>query len=171
LQVIDGNPAIAHFDNTTFDLRYIRAADANGTTWGSPQILDSIGTVGQYPSLQVVSGFPAISYFDFDNGDLKYIRALDSIGTNWASGFSLDGAGTVGQDSSMQIVNGNPAVAYHGSLKFIRASEPTFITLKSLETRSGNIFWFAGLSLFLGMGLATWLFLRRRNGKHHERTT
>lgn len=54
------------------DLKYVRASDASGASWGTPVTVDSAGLVGRYTSLLVVSENPAISYWDETNSDLKY---------------------------------------------------------------------------------------------------
>jgi hypothetical protein len=131
LQVVNGNPSIAYYDNSNADLKFIRALDSTGWGWGSGQTIDTTGTVGEYTSLQVVNGNPAISYYDRTNGDLKFIRALDSIGFLWGVPRTIDngGIGNVGEFTSLQVVGGNPAISYHdgtnGDLKFIRALDST----------------------------------------------
>ena len=70
------------YDATTDDLKYVRANDANGTSWGTPVTVASIGDVGQYTSLAVVNGNPAISYYDATNDHLKYVRANNADGTS-----------------------------------------------------------------------------------------
>ena len=74
LQIIKGKPAISYYEIGNGNLRYISANDANGTTWGTPVILDAMGDVGQFTSLLIVNGEPAISYYDASNEDLKFIR-------------------------------------------------------------------------------------------------
>ena len=125
--VVNGNPAIGYYDVTNGDLKYVRANDANGTSWGTPVNLDSTGNVGQFISLAVVNGNPAISYYDFTNSDLKYVRALDANGTSWGTPVTLDSAGSVGYFTSLLVVNGNPAISYfdntNGDLKYMRAND------------------------------------------------
>ena len=41
----------SYYDVTNGDLKYIRATDASGSTWGSPLTLDATYDVGQYASL------------------------------------------------------------------------------------------------------------------------
>ncbi len=80
LEIANGNPAIAYHNYTHHNLMYMRANDASGSTWGSPQLIDETGFVGFYLSFAIINGKPAISYFDWDNGDLKYVRANDASG-------------------------------------------------------------------------------------------
>jgi hypothetical protein len=74
LAVVDGYPAISNYDCTNLDLRYIRAADADGINWGTPVVADSTGNVGEYSVLMSLHGNPAIAYYRSDNGNLKFAR-------------------------------------------------------------------------------------------------
>jgi hypothetical protein len=76
LAVIAGNPAISYYDASGGDLKYVRALDANGSTWGIPERVDSFGNVGTFTSLAEVDGLAAISYYDEDKRDLKYAIRL-----------------------------------------------------------------------------------------------
>lgn len=102
MAIVNGNPAIAYFDDLHGDLMYRRALDVSGTTWGSAITLDSVGTQGKFPSLKVVNGNPAVSYFDGTNDDLKFIRATDANGTTWSAPLTLDATNSVGQYTSMR---------------------------------------------------------------------
>ena len=125
LAIVNGTPAISYYDATILDLKYVRALDASGTSWGTPVTLDSTGQVGAYTSLAVVAGNPAISYYDQTNLDLKYVRALDASGTSWGTPVTLDSTDFVGIYTSLAVVNGNPAISYYdlsnGDLKYVRA--------------------------------------------------
>ncbi|RYD94528.1 MAG: exo-alpha-sialidase, partial [Sphingobacteriales bacterium] len=125
--VVNGMPAIAYYDDGNDDLKYVRALDANGTTWGTPVTLDATGNTGQFTSLKIVNGMPAVVYYDVSNGDLRYIRATNVNGTTWAAPITLDATNNQGQYASLEIVNGNPAVSYHDAtgldLRYIRATD------------------------------------------------
>ncbi len=125
--VINADPAMAYFDVSNGDLKYVRASDINGTIWNTPVTVSSTGTVGQYTSLTTVNGFPAISYYDATNGDLKYVRATDASGTAWGTPVTVDATGNVGQFTSLVVINGNPAISYYdvtnGDLKYARATD------------------------------------------------
>jgi hypothetical protein len=123
--IVNGHPAIAYYDLTNRDLKYMRALDAAGTSWGTPVTLDSTGNMGSYASMKVINGNPAISY----KGDntLKYVRALDASGTSWGAPVTLDSSGDMGTGTSLAVVNGNPAISYSGInigsyLKYVRAN-------------------------------------------------
>ena len=74
LAVINGNPAISYFDAINGRVKFVRATDANGVTWGTSVILDTPGGLNAYTSLAVVGGNPSISYLDGVNGDLKFTQ-------------------------------------------------------------------------------------------------
>lgn len=126
LDVVNGYPALSYYRiNPGADLVYVRANDANGTSWGTEQVLVTSGSAGQYNSLEVVNGNPAIAYYD--GTDLWYMRATDADGTTWGSPVTLDALGSVGLLCVLAVVNGNPAVAYYDqtnfNLKYVRATD------------------------------------------------
>ena len=131
LQVVSGNPAICYYDQSKFDLHYVRSTDPTGATWGSPLDFDAIGVTGEYISLQVVDGKPAMSYFDGmandyseNNYNLVYVRSEDSTGSRWGLRTIIDSIGDVGKYTSMKIVDGSPAISYvdgNGRVKYVRA--------------------------------------------------
>ena len=126
LAIVNGRPAISYFDETNKNLKYVRALDANGSSWGAPETLDT-DYAGQYSSLVVVNGFPAICYYrSSGQRALKYIRAMDSDGTSWGSS-QVIASSNEGNYCSMAIVNGNPAISYIGlsnnSMNFARAAD------------------------------------------------
>ena len=43
LKIVDGNPAIAYYDNTNGYLKFVRAQDAFGETWNTPVNLEENG--------------------------------------------------------------------------------------------------------------------------------
>ena len=127
MALVDGNPAISFYDNVDHDLRYVRANDIFGTSWGTALTLDSAGDTGQYTSLKVVDGFPAIAYYDFTAKDLRYIRALDAADSAWGAPVTVDGAGITGEYCSLDVVSGNPAISYYyydgPALRYVRAAD------------------------------------------------
>ncbi|MCW0221560.1 MAG: autotransporter-associated beta strand repeat-containing protein, partial [Prosthecobacter sp.] len=90
MAVVNGYPAIAYYDATAGDLKYVRAADARGNSWLAPVTLASGGDVGQHPSLSIINGNPAVSYYDATNGTLCYIRSTDNSGVFWGSSVIAD---------------------------------------------------------------------------------
>ncbi|HUW94219.1 MAG TPA: hypothetical protein VMW58_00380 [Anaerolineae bacterium] len=130
LAVVDGHPAIAYYDDgASYDLKYVRATDATGSSWGTPLTVDSTGTVGWYASLAVVENRPAIAYYDAGSDNLKYVWASDATGSSWGSPLTVDSAGDVGAYASLAVVDGRPAIAYfdnsNDDLKYVRASDAT----------------------------------------------
>jgi len=130
LAVVSGYPAISYYaDGSADDLKYVRATDPEGSSWGTVVTIDNTGEVGLYTSLEVVNGRPAISYYDYTNGDLKYVRASDATGSSWDSPFTVDAGGNVGKYTSLALVNGRPAISYYDvtntNLKYVRASDDT----------------------------------------------
>ena len=156
MKIVNGNPTIAFYDASRFNLCYVRATDAGGTTWSTPQIIDATGVVGQYNSLQTVNGNPAIAYYDATNGDLKYIQATDASGTTWGTPQAIDATGNVGSYTSLQIVNGNPAISYfdvtNSDLKYIRATDASGTTWGTPQTldATGNVGSFISLQIVNG---------------------
>lgn len=124
LENVAGNPAIAYYDQTNNDLKYVRASNPTGMSWNTPLVL---GTqyVGQNPILRIANGNPAICYFDDWNSDLCYKRANNTTGTAWAASIIIDG-GPVSDIAAMEIVNGKPAVSYcdatNSDLKYKQAT-------------------------------------------------
>ncbi|MCC7479548.1 PKD domain-containing protein [bacterium] len=123
LEIVNGNPAIAYtFQASTRDMKFVRANDADGASWGLPLTLDSAGDTGVNPSLAVVGGTPSIAYADFTNFDLRFVRALDADGSTWDTPLTLDSADLVGWYVSLAVFNGSPAISYYdatnGDLRF-----------------------------------------------------
>lgn len=89
--IVDGYPAIAYYDATNQDLKYVRALDTRGSAWGVPVVIASRGNVGRNPSLAVINGNPAISFYDQTAGMLLYSRSTDAQGVVWGSPVSVLG--------------------------------------------------------------------------------
>jgi hypothetical protein len=83
--LVDGTPAIAYYDSTNKDLKYVRAQDARGTSWNTPITIASRGDVGKSPSLAVINGNPAITYYDETSKTLMYVRSNDVPGVVWGN--------------------------------------------------------------------------------------
>ncbi len=114
--MVNGAPAIAYYDATNQDLKYVRAADARGTTWLPPITLASRGDVGKYVSLAVVNGTPAVSYYDATNGTLCYMRAADTSGAFWAPSVIADAnpVSSVALQSTGHVIVGGTFVEFDG---------------------------------------------------------
>ena len=98
-------------------LKFVRANDVNGSTWGTPLPLDNLG-VNELDrlSMKVVSGRPAIAYKN------RFVRATDPKGTTWGQPQTVIGSG---DSPSLAVINGNPAIAcVSGSLPtYVRATD------------------------------------------------
>ena len=165
LAVVDGHPAIAYYDGTTVGhghLKYVRAANADGTSWGMPITVDSAGDTGWYSSLAVVNGQPAIVYFDINGGGhLRYVRATNMDGTAWGITHTVDSQVNPTQSARiLTIVNDNPAIAYgdangglNGHLKYVRASDANGDTWGAPVTVdvTGNAGYYPSLAVIQGL--------------------
>ncbi len=127
--IVNGNPAIAYHDQSNTSLKYVRANDATGLTWGSVIQVDNAGVVGDEPSMAMVNGRPAIAYYSNTDNILKYVRANDSIGSSWGTPITIENVGGTKIYPSLAVVGGNPAIAYRSSntldLKYVRSSTST----------------------------------------------
>jgi hypothetical protein len=171
LAVIDGFPAICYRDATYTDLKFVRATNANGTSWGQPVVVDgtqyatpfsSDCACGYGTSLALVNGNPAISYYDATSGSLKFVRALDASGTDWGeimtlsyTGFGMDSEFATA-DTSLAVINGNPAICFYNSvnddLMFIRSSDAsgTFWDPPIIVDGTDSVGLFATMALING---------------------
>ena len=129
LAMVGGYPAISFFDESTDDLRYVRAGHLFGASWSAPVTVDSTGETGLHSSLEVVDGNPAIAYYCMSDTSLLYVRALDSAGTMWGMPVTVDNSTDTGEYCSLAVVDGNPAISYHdfdgGQLMYVRAGDST----------------------------------------------
>ena len=116
MAVVNGYPAIAYYDGTAGDLKYVRAADARGNSWLAPVTLASGGDVGQHPSLSIINGNPAVSYYDATNGTLCYIRSTDNSGVFWGSSVIADSnpVSALGMQSDGKVIVGGAFTEFDG---------------------------------------------------------
>ncbi len=111
-----GNPVIS-YQNGSNDLKLAHCNDANCAGGDeSMQVLDSVGSVGQYNSLVLDgSGNPVISYYDATNGDLKVVHCNDANCTGGNESIqTVDSTGVVGQYTALALDGaGNPVISYY----------------------------------------------------------
>jgi len=117
---VNGRPAIAYqsFPNGMMynDVRFVRAKDAVGNTWGTPVIVDPYDDdwfdfQGDGTTLKMVNGNPAIEYMD--GGSHKYVRASNPNGSRWGTPQIIRGTFT--------ILNGYPTLSYtDGGILYLR---------------------------------------------------
>ena len=111
MALVKGSPAISYNDLSDDVVRYIRATNPTGTSWGDSVIIDATGEAW-YTHLVVASGNPAVAYRHQGQSRLKYVRALDDAGSTWGAPVTLDDQGSCGDWLSLAIINGRPAVSY-----------------------------------------------------------
>jgi hypothetical protein len=131
LMVVNGNPALAYQAGGDLELRYARANDVDGSSWGEPiavgRISDSEGNV---LSMAIVNGHPAIAYWgDYEHcgGQLVYVRANDANGDTWGSPIGVIFP-DYGDSPALLVVSNAPAIAYVTceapiELRYVRARD------------------------------------------------
>lgn len=132
-----GRPAICYHDSQNDEVRYARAGDSQGNSWGAPVTVCPFVYSPGTNCLRVVDGNPAISTENAH--DLVYVRASDTSGTTWGTPLYLDAMGGFSSlFASMAIADGKPAIAYHDpskqNLKYIHALDATGATWASPAT-------------------------------------
>ena len=174
LRVVNGNPAIAFNDETRNNLCFMRAIDADGSSWSAPIYVDSSRGGARYSSMQVVNGFPAIAYSSAS--DLKFVRATNANGTAWGTPTTVDAAGYVGDYASLQIVNGLPAIAYYDAtnkdLKFVQATNANGTTWGTPITvdATGDVGQYVSLQVINGFPAMAYYDLTNGNLKYVRAT-
>jgi hypothetical protein len=130
-----GNPVIAYYDATTFDLKLAHCNDSKCDPTGaeSIQTVDATGDVGQYASLALdPSGNPVISYFDATTGNLKVAHCNDAncdpaVGGAESIKSVTSTAAVDGQFTSIGVSGGLPTVAYYdttnSAVRVVRCSD------------------------------------------------
>ena len=117
--LVNNHPAIAYYDATEGDLKYVRAADPRGTSWLPPVTVASRGDVGQHPSLAIVNGNPAISYYDATNKMLMFVRSTDISGVFWSNPVVVDSSpvAAVAVQSNGSVIIGGAFVEFDGQVR------------------------------------------------------
>lgn len=75
----NGTPAIAYYDESNQQLRYVLSNNALGSDWSSPVIIHNT-QVGNHLSLEIVNGNPAVAYYDSSSKQLHYRRSSNVAG-------------------------------------------------------------------------------------------
>ncbi len=144
LAVVNGRP-VALFGHTG-GLNYVRATDANGTSWQSPVLPYAYG--GGYPDIAIIEGHPAVIH-GVQAGELIYQRSNDVDGLNWAPGPDSPAvvvASHGGNCSALEISGGRPVVAFHSyyggdpSLRFSRAKDKYGTTWEQVQVLDSGSF-------------------------------
>ncbi|HSH01451.1 MAG TPA: hypothetical protein VLL52_02960 [Anaerolineae bacterium] len=127
--MVDGRPAVSYgyfVTSSSYGLRYIRADNVDGSSWGTPVDVYLNETVVDETSLEVVDGNPAIAFRHEVADELQFVRANDAQGDSWGVPITLASLGANGGYLSLAIVNGNPAISYYiegSGLWYMRAND------------------------------------------------
>jgi len=125
LAEVQTHPAIAYYrveDTGLSTLVFVRANDANGSTWAEPIVLDRSEDgfiyVGMRCSLASIGERPAVAYFTQYTSEytssLLYVEAKNPEGGEWREPVILETKfGDTGH-CSLAEVDGHPAIAYLG---------------------------------------------------------
>lgn len=130
-QVVNGNPAaffLCHKSPAKDTAYFLRASNADGTSWNSPVVISRMTTNIREMSSGIINGKPAVCFFESNNDSLFFAIANDSSGTSWNTPISLgDGTSANTAYSSVAEVNGRPAIAFkkspYDTLFYIRAND------------------------------------------------
>ena len=133
----DGFPVISYYDSTNGDLIMAHCGDVTCTSNNTLTIVDSVGFVGENPSIAigVDDGLPVISYYDSTNGDLKVAHCGKPDCSSGNTLTTVDSTGSVGENSSIAIgADKLPVISYYdftnGNLKVIHCG--------NVDCSSGN---------------------------------
>ena len=114
--VANGFPVVAYFEYSTRHLKFVRATDTNGATWGTP-VTVQIAAVGGFAMAElreaIIGGRPAIAWQDTASTGTKifYIRANDANGDTWpAAGIGV--TDSPGGGISLAEINARPAISF-----------------------------------------------------------
>jgi hypothetical protein len=125
--VIGARPAAAYGDPVSGELRFARAADAQGSNWEVNTVL-ALPTVSPHDlTLLEINGNPAISFIDFAHR-LHYVRADDAQGSSWPAPVLVEDTTINGDVANATMVPfaGGPAIIYvqaNTNLIFARPSD------------------------------------------------
>jgi hypothetical protein len=126
--VVNGNPALAYYAVNN-EIRYVRALDTNGVSWGTPIKVDAVGSTMTGLGMAIVNGNPAIvcGAGNATSNFIHFIRANDPDGATWGAPVMITNLYAAVFDFA--VVNGRPAVGYSdnifGGLRYIRANDAT----------------------------------------------
>lgn len=126
LAVVDGFPAVAYTAGSSGDLMFIRASDADGTSWGTEEVLDGVNSCAT-PSMTTIEGKPAIAYYRTNGQDLMFVLSLSDDGAgSWEAPLPLDTTGATGKYPNLRVIGGLPVIAFNrsggGEVYYLRAT-------------------------------------------------
>jgi predicted regulator of Ras-like GTPase activity (Roadblock/LC7/MglB family) len=151
----DGLPVIAYCDGTNVDLKVAHCANAACTGTSTLTTVDSVGNVGQNPSLAIgPDGLPMIAYYDNTNYDLKVAHCGNANCSAANVLTTMDAAGVVGEFSSLTIgADGRPMIAYYdgtnGDLKVAHCGNAACSSANTLTTvdATGDVGYYPSLTI------------------------
>jgi hypothetical protein len=125
LAVVNSNPAVAFTstDGSNTSVRYIRGANAQGSSWGSFKDIVADGTA-DYPDLAFLNDVPTVVYRSTAGGDsgLRYVQSTDLLGTFWGDAEVPDDGADTGYFPQVGYASGRPMVfsrdAANGDIRF-----------------------------------------------------
>ncbi len=123
---VNGFPAISFRDASVNRINFVRATSADGSSWGTPIVVDN--SVGSYVtnSMAIINGNPTIAYYDGgqSTNTLYFVRATNANGSAWGTRVLVPMAG-YGGFLSVTTVSGRPAIAASNGqfLSYIRAND------------------------------------------------
>ncbi len=125
-------PAIAYYDLTNTDLKYVACDDALCAGVETPVTLEaSADDVGQFASLAVSpAGGPAVAYYDATNGNLRFVACSDALCTAIVPPLALDDDPNLrgGYSSLLFGADGLPVIGYYdatnGDLVMVTCNDP-----------------------------------------------
>lgn len=125
---VNGNPAVV-YKLQPDTLRFLRANDPNGASWGLSQqiaIADEAGTFVEFPRVAIVNGKPAVAYVTISSGNraVFYKQANDANGDTWGNAIPVALNLNVAAEGSLAVIEGQPAIAFKGmgsNTKYVRA--------------------------------------------------
>ncbi|MES2595893.1 MAG: autotransporter-associated beta strand repeat-containing protein [Verrucomicrobiota bacterium] len=97
-------PAVAYYDATNGNLKYVASKDPTGAEWETPSTIVSVGDVGRSNTLLVTDNLPAISYYNATTQDLEFVILNNASGysrialndnVNWSGNVTLNGMTTL----------------------------------------------------------------------------
>ncbi|MBZ0305739.1 MAG: hypothetical protein K8I82_06695, partial [Anaerolineae bacterium] len=115
LAIVNGNPAISYYDNNNADLKYVRASDASGTSWGSPVTLESGGTTGTYTSMCSAGDEVFLAYYVADDANAKLMYGTTY---SWTGGASSTNWFATGNWSNSTVPLTTSNISIPGGLSF-----------------------------------------------------